>query len=356
MKSPLGASNWKEVECLVTGGAGFIGSHLVDRLIELGANVTVADNLSNGSLDNIFEVWTKHGLKFNKQLNNGEIHAGNHTFIKCDLEEKSQVKAVVKDKERVIHLGAIIGGRGYIDTYPAECCKNFAINHNVIEETSKAGVERVHYASTACIYPVSMQLEYNSSYLLKEKDAFKDGWANCDKEYGWAKFMGEIELQAFHKQYGLKCSISRYMSAYGERENDTHVITALIKKAVERRNPYVVWGSGEQDRAFTYVSDIIGGTLLATENITDGTSVNLGTTRRYKIKDVAYKILELIGYKPKTIIFDATKPIGVLSRALDISRARQLLGWEPKVTLEEGLKRTIDWYLKVKPKSIETLE
>jgi len=356
MKSHFRASYWKEVECLVTGGAGFIGSHLVERLIELGANVTVADDLSHGLLDNIYEVWTKHGLKFNKQMNNGEIHASKQTFIKCDLEEKNQVKEVVKDKEIVIHLGAVIGGRGYIDTHPAECCKNFAINHNVIEAASNAGVERFHYSSTACVYPVPMQLEYGSSYFLGEEDAFKDGWANCDQEYGWAKFMGEIELQAFKKQHGLKCSISRYMSAYGERENDTHVVTALIKKAVERRDPYVIWGSGEQDRAFTYVSDIVEGTLLTTEKITDGTPVNLGTTRRYKIKDVAYKILELTGYKPNTILFDTKKPIGVLSRALDISRARQLLGWEPKITLEEGLKRTSDWYIKVKPKSIETIE
>jgi len=356
MTSQFGASDWKEVECLVTGGAGFIGSHIVDRLIELGANVTVADNLSHGSLDNIYEVWTKHGLKFNRQMNNGKIHAENQTFMKCDLEEKSQVEKVVKDKDRIIHLGANMGGRGYIDIHPTECCKNFAINHNVIEEACKAGVERIHYSSTACVYPVPMQSEYDSSYLLREEDAFEDGWANCDREYGWAKFMGEIELQAFQKQYGLKCSISRYMSAYGERENDTHVVTALIKKAVERRDPYVVWGSGEQDRAFTYISDIVEGTLLATEKITDGTPVNLGTIRRYKIKDVAHKILEFVGYKPKTIIFDTKKPVGVLSRALDISRARQLLGWEPKVTLKEGLKRTIDWYIKVKPKSIETIE
>jgi UDP-glucose 4-epimerase len=356
MKSQLGASYCNEAECLVTGGAGFIGSHLIDRLIELGANVTVADDLSHGSIDNIFSVWAKHGLKFNRQINNGKIVAGHQTFVKCDLEEKSQVKQIVKGKDVVIHLGAVIGGRGYIDLHPAECCKNFAINHNVIEEASKAGVERVHYSSTACIYPVPMQSEYNSSYLLTEEDAFKEGWANCDREYGWAKFMGEVELQAFHKQHGLKCSISRYMSAYGERENDTHVVTALIKKAVERRNPYVVWGSGEQDRAFTYVSDIIEGTLLATEKITDGTPINLGHAKRYKIRDVAFKILELTGYKPDTIIFDTTKPTGVLSRALGTSRARQLLGWEPKVSLEEGLKRTIDWYLKVKPKSIETIE
>ena len=340
---------WEEVKCLVTGGAGFIGSHLVDRLIELGANVTVADNLSSGSLDNVFEVWTKHGLEFSKTLNSGRLVANGQTFIKCDLEEKSQVKEVVKDQEIVFHLAATIGGRGYIDKHPAECCRNFAINQNVIEGAFKAEVDRVHYSSTACVYPVSLQSKYDSSYLLKEEDAFKDGWANCDREYGWSKFMGELQLRAFHRQYGMKCSISRYVTAYGERENDTHSIIALIKKAVEKEDPYVVWGTGEQDRDFTYVSDIVDGTLLVAEKITDGTSVNLGTSRRYKIKDVAHKILELTGHEPKKIIFDVTKPMGVLSRALDISRAKQLLGWEPKVTLEGGLRRTIGWYMKVRP-------
>jgi len=347
---------WKDTRCLVTGGAGFIGSHLVDKLIGLGAVVTIADNFSKGSLDNVFEAWRNNELRFNNKFNSRKIAAGDHTLVRCDLLNKAQVKDVVKDQDAVIHLAATIGGRGYIDTHPADCCQNFAINHNIFETALGAGVDRVHYSSTACIYPVSLQSEYDSTYLLREEDAFKDGWANCDREYGWAKFMGEIELQAFQKEYGLKCSISRYMSAYGERENDTHVVTALIKKAVERRDPYIVWGSGEQDRAFTYVSDIVEGTLLATEKITDGTPVNLGHTQRHKIKDAAYKILELVGYKPKKIIFDTKKPVGVLSRALDISRAMHLLGWVPKVSLEEGLKRTIDWYIKVKPKSIETIE
>lgn len=200
-----------------------------------------------------------------------------------------------------------------------------------------------------------MQSEYSSSYLLKEEDAFKGGWANCDGEYGWSKFMGEIELQAFHKENGLKCSITRYVNAYGERENDTHVIIALIKKAVEKNDPYVVWGTGEQDRDFTYVSDIVDATLLATEKITDGTPINVGTSVRYKIKDVAKKILELTGHKPSKIIFDKSKPTGVVSRALDISRAKQLLGWSPKVSLEEGFKRTTKWYLEARPTPIETV-
>jgi UDP-glucose 4-epimerase len=348
--------DWKSKNVLVTGGAGFVGSHLVDRLIKLGANVTIADNLSKGSLNNVFEVWTKHGLRFSRNINENEIIASSHKFIRCDLKERSQVKEVVGDQDIVIHLAATIGGRGYIDMHRADCCQNFAINHNVFEEAFSAGVDRIHYASTACIYPMSLQSEYNSAYLLREEDAFKDGWASCDGEYGWSKFMGEIELQAFHKQYGLKCSISRYVTAFGERENDTHAIIALIKKAVEKRDPYVVWGSGEQDRDFTYVSDIVKGTLLATEKITDGTPINLGTSVRYKIKNVAFKILKITGHEPQKIVFDQTKPTGVISRALDNSRARQLLGWKPQVSLDEGLERTISWYIKTRPKSIETLQ
>lgn len=343
-------------KCLVTGGAGFIGSHLVDRLIELGATVTIADNLSRGSLDNLFEVWSKHGLRFDKTLKNDRLFAGDHVFVKCDLEDKRQVEDVVKGQDIVFHLAAVIGGRGYIDTHPAECCENFAINHSVFEGLLKAGVERVHYASTACVYPVSLQSEYNSSYLLKEEDAFRGGWANCDRTYGWSKFTGELELLALHEEYGLKCSISRYVTAYGERENDTHAIIALIRKAVERRDPYIVWGTGEQDRDFVYIKNIVEGTILAAEKIADGTVVNFGTSKRYKIKDIAFKVLELTGHKPAKVVFDVTKPTGVVSRALDISRANQLLGWEPKVSLDEGLKRTIDWFIRVRPMPVETLE
>lgn len=336
---------WKEKRVLVTGGAGFIGSHLVDRLIELGANVTIADNLSKGTLDNVLEVWMKHGLKFDGTLRNRVIVAENQKMVKCDLEYKDQVGEVVKDQEIVIHLAAVIGGRGYIESHPAECCKNFAINHNVISEACRAGVDRIQYSSSACIYPLSLQSKYGSTYLLKEEDALKDGCASCDGNYGWSKLMGELELLAYHKEHGLKCSISRYVTVYGEREDDTHSIMALTKKAVEKRDPYIVWGSGEQDRDFTYVSDVVEVTILVAERIIDGAPINLGTSVRHKLKDVAYKILELTGHRPKRVIFDATKPEGVASRALDISRAKQL-GYKPKVTFEEGLRRVIEWYVR----------
>jgi nucleoside-diphosphate-sugar epimerase len=352
----MSSAFWKSKKVLVTGGAGFVGSHLVDRLIELGAVTRVVDDLSKGSVANILEVWEKYNLKPTSSSARHRITAGDYELIKCDLEEKRAVREVMKDQDVVLHLAAPHGGRSYIDTYPADCCGAFGINHNVISEAYRTGVDRIHFSSSTCVYPVPLQSKYDSSYLLKEEDAFKDGWANCDREYGWAKLMGELEIQAFVRQYGLKASISRYCVAYGPRENDTHAVIALIRKAVEKRDPYIVWGTGEQDRDFVYVSDIVQETLLCAEKVTDGTVVNVGASQRYKIKDVANLILKITGHKPKQIIFDTSKPVGVLSRAPDTTKAKQLIGYEAKVSLEEGLRRTIEWFIEARPKSVETLE
>ena len=323
---------------LVTGGASFIGSHLVDKLVGLGAEVTVVDNLSSGKLENL------------------ENSIDKIKFIKLDLEYASLNKLVevFRGNEVVFHLAAVHGGRGYIHTHPADVCSNFAIDHHVFEASYEADVERVVFASSACVYPPKLQSKVGSKYLLREDDTnpFKlEDYLSADLEYGWAKLMGEIQLIAFIKQYGLKGCSLRFVTAYGPRENETHAIIALIYKAFERMDPYVIWGTGEQERDFTYVKDIVEGTLLAGAKVTDGTPINLGTGRRYKIREVAEKIFQIMNWKPKRIIFDKSKPIGVVSRALDISRARKLLGWEPRFTLEEGLKRTIEWYIKIhKPK------
>lgn len=324
--------DWKEVRVLVTGGASFIGSHLVDELVRLGAEVTVADNLSSGRLENLSDSIDKI------------------RFVKIDLEYCSmdEMTELFKEINTVFHLAAVHGGRGYIATHPADVCSNFAIDHRVFESAYRAGVERVVYASSACVYPPALQSQYDSDYLLKESDCDPLALSkplSADLEYGWAKLMGEVQLNAFIKQYGLKgCSV-RFVTVYGPRENESHAIIALIYKAFERMNPFVIWGTGEEARDFTYVSDIVRGTILAAEKISDGTPINLGTGRRYKLKDVAKIIFDLMDFHP-VVVFDTSKPTGVISRALDIRRAKELLGWEPKVSLEEGLKRTIDWYVK----------
>jgi nucleoside-diphosphate-sugar epimerase len=317
---------------LVTGGASFIGSHLVDKLVELKANVTVVDDLSSGKLENLEK--SKNKIK----------------FVKKDLEyiTKDELKTLFKDQNLVFHLAAVHGGRGYITTHPADVCSNLSIDHHVFEGATNSKVENIVFASTACVYPTELQAKVGSSYKLKESDSDPtnmEGYMSADIEYGWGKLMSEMQMHSFIKQYGLKGCPVRFVTAYGPRENETHAIIALIYKAVNKMDPYEIWGDGKQERDFTYVEDIVEGTILAGKNVSDGTPVNLGTGRRYTIIETVETICKIIGWKPSKFKFETKMPVGALSRALDNGRAKELLGWKPRFTLEDGLRRTIDWYV-----------
>jgi len=331
---------WSRKKVVVTGGAGFIGSSMVDRLLELGADVAVVDKLqlSSGSLSwnkklvRLEEIYQRHGIK-------------KIPLEICDLEtDKQRFQNIAHGSDVVFHLSAVFGGREFVDTRQADCSKMLAIDHNVIDGAYEAGVERIHYASSACVYPDSLQQK--PGYLLKEDDILStsDGWRSSDNLYGFAKLMGELQCVVFHSERGLKTSACRYLTVYGPGELDTsHAISALIEKALDKKDPYVVWGSGLQERGFTFVTDIVNGSILACEKITNGTAVNLGWDKRYAIRDVAKMILRVTGNHPK-MIFDKSKPEGPFSRALDISLAKRLLGWKPQVDLQQGLERTIAWH------------
>ena len=325
------SSFWRSKNVLVTGGASFIGSHLADSLTALGSRVTVVDNLSSGTLENLAQTFSRI------------------RFFNLDLEYASleNLLSLFKGHEIVFHLAATHGGRGYIQSHPAEVSSNFAIDHHVYEASVRSNVEKVVFASSACVYPPKLQNRVGSDYLLKEEDAslaHLDQPLSADLEYGWAKLMGEMQLNAFIEQFGIKgCSV-RFVTAYGPRENETHAIVALIYKAFEQMNPFVIWGDGNQERDFTYVSDLVSGAIAAAEKIDDGSPINLGTGRRTSLMEIAQMIFDIMRFHPQ-VKFDLNSPVGVLSRALDTSRARTILGWEPNVTLEEGLMRTINWYV-----------
>ena len=326
------SQKWNGVNVLVTGGASFIGSHLVDNLVSLGADVTVVDNLSAGKKENLKDSWDKI------------------EFFNNDLEyiEKNTLKNLFKDKEKVFHLAAVHGGRGFITTHPADVNSNFSIDHHVFEACTEANVENLVFASTACVYPTNLQKDVGSNYKLKEEDSDAlnlDGYLSADIEYGWGKLMSEMQIHSFRRQYGLRGCPVRFVTAYGPRENETHAIIALVYKAVEKMDPYEIWGNGQQERDFTYVDDIVDGCILAAEKITDMTPINLGTGKRYKIIDVVEMICEILNWHPSEFNFNNSKPVGAISRALDNSRAKELLGWEPKYDLKKGLQKTIEWYL-----------
>jgi UDP-glucose 4-epimerase len=329
---------WKNKRVLVTGGASFISSHLVDTLLSKGAVVKVADDFSSGKLGN---------LEYPLEESSSNVwRFGDLTVFKGDLKERAFVRSVMNDVDVVFHLAALHGGRGYIDSHPAQCCTNMILDQLVFEEAHKAGVDRVCFASSACVYPSYLQEETGSSYLLKEEDAdpFVRDKAFADLEYGWAKLMGEMALRAYHKQYGMKTSAVRIFTAYGPRENETHAIIALIAKALVKMDPYSIWGTGEQDRNFTYVQDIVDAMILAAEKIEDGSPVNAGRDDRITINQAAELVFDIVGWRPSRVQHDLSKPQGVASRAADLARAGRVLSWKPKVSYAEGFKRTIDWY------------
>jgi UDP-glucose 4-epimerase len=327
---------WSGRKVLVTGGASFISSHIVDRLVRKGAEVRVADDLSSGRMENLSES------------------IDQIEFLEGDLRDRSFADRATKGREVVFHLAASHGGRGYIDTHPVECATNMVLDGTVFYSAFQAGVERICFASSACVYPTNLQTEMKIDegglvYLQEEwADPFVPGRALADGEYGWAKLMGEMALRAYHKQYGMKCVSCRLFTAYGERENETHAVIALIAKAFVEMDPYEIWGTGEQDRNFTYVGDIADGMIRAVERVEDGSAVNIGTAEHIKIIDAARMIFRITGFTPKELFFDTTKPVGVFSRAADLTRTRRLLEWEPSTSFEEGLRRTIPWYYAIK--------
>lgn len=322
-------SDWTGTRVLVTGGASFIGSHLVDQLLVHGARIRVADDLSSGRLENLTDNLTRID------------------FQQGDLRDRSFARSVMSGQQVVFHLAAAHGGRGYIDTHPADCAANMVLDGVVFDEARRANVDRVCFASSACVYPVQRQEAGNAGTVyLKEEwaDPFKEGCASSDGEYGWAKLMGEMSLRAYYKQYGLKSVSCRLFTAYGERENETHAVVALIAKAFIGMDPFEIWGDGQQDRNFTYVSDIAAGMIHAAERVSDASPINIGTGEHVKIIDLARLIFEIMRFEPSKIDFDLSKPVGVYSRAADLTNTRAKLGWEPEVSVREGVRRTIDWY------------
>jgi nucleoside-diphosphate-sugar epimerase len=172
---------------------------------------------------------------------------------------------------------------------------------------------------------------------------------DADNMYGWAKLMAELTLKAYHKENGIRTASCRYFTVYGPRGVENHAIIAMIAKAFIRQDPFEVWGDGTQIRNWTYVEDIVEGTILAAEKIEDGTSVNLGTMERIRVIDAVNEVLRYMKHTPN-IVFLKDKPVGPLNRVADNSLSRRLLGWEPRTAFFDGLHKTIDWYVSVKDK------
>ena len=324
---------WHDRSALVTGGASFIGSHLVDALLARGAAVRVVDNLSSGRLDNI----RRH------------IEAGRVEFIQDNLADPAVAEEAVRGIDVVFHLAADHGGRGYVDLHQVACATNLTLDGIVFRACHKAGVDKVVYASSGCVYPNHLQTDPGQILYLTEEMVGPP--YEADNLYGWAKLMAEMTLRAYYVETGMKSVSCRYFTVYGDRGHENHAVIAMIARAFVRQSPFVVWGTGEQIRNWTHVSDIVCGTLMAAERIDDGSAFNLGTMERTRVIDAAQEVLRYTGHSAP-IELHPEMPTGPLNRVADNSLAKTRLGWEPQVMFMDGLRRTIDWYFSSKDREL----
>jgi nucleoside-diphosphate-sugar epimerase len=303
----------------------------VDVLVDRGAQVHVVDDLTSGHLRNI----------------EAHVRNGRVKFVEADLREPGVARCAMKGIDVVFHLAADHGGRGYVDLHQAGPGSNLFLDGVVFWEAVKASVEKVVFASSGCVYPNYMQTDANKEIYLREEDVKPPH--DADNMYGWAKLMGELTLKAYHREHNLSAASCRYFTVYGPRGVENHAVIAMIARAFVRQDPFEVWGDGTQIRNWTYVDDIVSGTLLAAEKIDDGTAVNLGTMERIRVIDAVKMVTDYAGYQPQ-IRFLRDMPTGPINRVADNHLAKELLGWEPKTPFQEGLRKTMDWYFSRKQK------
>jgi nucleoside-diphosphate-sugar epimerase len=321
--------NWNKKRALVTGGASFIGSALVDALVTRGADVRVVDNFSSGRRENLAAHLRSKAIELSD----------------ADLLDDAVARKAAHGMDLVFHLAADHGGRGYVDLHQAACAGNLGLDGLMFRACLQENVEKVVFASSGCIYPNYIQSDPQEILYLTEDKAGPP--YDADNLYGWAKLMAEMTLQAYHRDYGLKAASCRYFTVYGPRGHENHAVIAMIARAFVEQNPFIVWGNGEQIRNWTHVDDIVSGTIRAAEVIDDGTAINLGTMERTRVIDAVHEVLRYTGHDA-AIELHPEMPTGPMNRVADNSLAKRLLRWEPKVKFMSGLRSTIDWYFSTK--------
>ena len=313
---------YKDKNVLVTGGNGFVGSFVVERLLKEGANVSVVSRTRKKFLSHI-----ENDVK----------------FVKGDLLNRDDALKACKDQDFVFHLASKVAGIGYnIEHSGTMMTENSIMSLNMLDAARESNVERYQYVSSTCVYP------REASIPTPEGEGMLGDPELSNLGYGWAKRVGELQAKMYAKEFGMKVSIIRPMNAYGPRDDfdpeTSHVIPALIRKIINAKTEVSIWGSGNQTRTFVYVDDVARGMLMTLEKLTTPDPINIGSNEEIKIKDLVSMIVKITGRNDLQIKYDTTKPEGQLRKTASTKKAEELIQFKPKYSLEEGLKHIIDWY------------
>ena len=317
---------WENKRVLVTGGAGFIGSNVVEELLKKGSRITVVDNLKRGNLANLGEV------------------LGKIDFVQKDLGNGNDCAAVCKGKDVVMHLASDAYGLSYSYTHHSEILNNnILLNTNLLDACRQEEIKRLLVVSSSCVYPDG------SESPTKEAVELAGEPEKANVGYGWSKRILEIQARHLSMDCGMEIAVVRPANVYGPRDpitgKGTHVIPALISKALFENNEVIsVWGSGNQSRDFIHVRDAAKAMIHVAENYAYCDPVNLGSMKPVSMKELIRLILKSSGVQ-KEVVFDLTKPEGAKTKAVDISLLEKI-GFRPQISFEDGLKETIEFYVK----------
>ena len=312
---------WKSRNVLVTGGAGLIGSYLVEHLLRDGASVRVADSLDSGTLDNL------------------GANLKSIEFMQVDLKNPAACAQVTTGVDTVFDLAARTVGIGYSSKHHGEMLyDSLMISLNMMESARLAGVQRYQVTSSSCVYPDA------SPIPTPESAADVNNPEGANAGYGWAKRVAELQGMYYASEYGMDISIVRLVNAYGPRyhwaHGEPHVIPALIRRLLNREDPLLIWGSGRQTRSFIHALDVAMLMKLVMERNPGPVPVNIGQPEDTTIADLVSHLTSIAGYTG-AVFYDSTKPEGPARKCLDLSLQSQLLpDFRPSITLREGLEQT----------------
>jgi len=297
---------YQNKKVFVTGGTGFIGSHLVKALKKKNAKITAP-------------------LK-----------------SELDLSDSTQLIKALKNQDYVFHLAAVVGGIQYNQTHPVSLLyQNSLIGLNLIESCRLNKIKRTLIVSSACVYPRICTIP------TPESEGFKDHPEPTNFGYGWSKRFLELLAQTYHDQYQMKIGVVRPYNVFGPGDDfnpqTSHVIPGLVKKVCDNQDPVIVWGDGSATRSFIYVTDVVRGMMLALEKYPKPDPINLGTTEEITIKNLVKLIIKLSNKKTK-IKLDKSKPNGQPRRNCDTKKQAKFLNFKPQITLAHGLSEVIKYY------------
>ncbi|MDA4115857.1 MAG: NAD-dependent epimerase/dehydratase family protein [Thaumarchaeota archaeon] len=312
----------------VTGGAGFLGSHIVKRLSDDERDFSIVDDFSSGSLRNLADLGV---------------------LRKCvtgDLRDYPFARRSLRGADTVFHFAAEVGSVSYLHGSNARelaaMQANLIIDANVLKACLENGVRTVIYASSVSVYPFDEQLGSHTQF--REEDSERK--VNPEGGYGWAKYVAEKQLSLMPE---VSCGVARIFHAYGKniylKPDRSQVIASLIRKAVRYpAEDFVVWGDGSQRRCFVYIEDALDALMKLEKRVLERGSltVNVGSTEETTVRELAERVIQL-SKKDIPLKFDESKLTGALNRMPNLDRAKSVLGWAPTTSFSKGLKETFDW-------------